>query len=146
MTGTLTPWHSLGDTDAQRDHVMLVWAHKTYDLVLTDAELLQYFHAVIMRSNARLRRQLPDGNDRDDLEQKIAATLAIVLGKPGSLDLDALKVHLDLFNIRPRHYFRTVSHILAAGDETSQPLSVLQAVSGATFTVAPLIVRKWAAA
>jgi truncated hemoglobin YjbI len=146
VTGTLTPWHSLGDTDAQRDHAVAVLTTKFYDLVLADATLLQYFGALIVRGNARLRRELPPGLDRAGLEAKLSATVAVALGKPGSLDLDALKIHLDLFNITPRHYFTMLRHFLTAGDEVGLPLDVLRVAANVWFDTAPLIVRKWAAA
>lgn len=144
----LPPYYRLGLDDGRRDHAVGVVVGKFYDLIFADPELLQYFSAVLLRSNVRDAGLVSAGPNRQLLEEHVAQTVAVALGRPLRADEEPydLTDHLVKFNIAPRHYWKVGAYLDAALDETGVPLDIIGAVRALWTDLAPQIVRKYARA
>jgi hypothetical protein len=142
----LPPYYRLGNTDQQRDHAVGVVTGKFYDLVMADPELLQYFAAVLLRGNVRDRDLVGPGLDRQRLEEHVAQTVAVALGRPPRADDEHFELtdHLIKFNISPRHYWKTGAYLDTALDEVGVPLDIIGTVRELWTALAPQIVRRYA--
>lgn len=142
-----TAYELLGDNDQARDFELYHLSRAFYRRVQGDTELLRYFMAVMLRGNRKERASLPIGPSMDELEEKLAMTLAYVAGKPvpDGVSLD-LTFHLERFNISPDHYWRTGYHLLAACGDRGYNLACTSfwATQWAAPGVASQIVRRYA--
>lgn len=140
------PWFMLGADETLREHRLRMWVVRFYQLLFERPRLLQYFTALLARSNPRIAALMGDGLNRDELADHLTVTLMYVLGRPG-IELTAdLTRHLVLFNITPGVYFETLGVCLDAGEQVDVGLDVLAATAAAWTSqgVAGSIVRKYA--